>query len=198
MNALCPSSYVVAAIFYKSVRYLEPVYMGPKMSDVIESDAMHHPSHTIKKPSDAPEGTRLCKKCAEFLPLERFYPNRTTFECKSHIREHTVLRKKMAMSNPFTKVVINLLDILRSDGKRVFNRDTVGINQADIVELFRTKGVTPTNEWRVVPIHPDETWGAHNIDIVSKHVRTILVSTMSKKCNYESGRYVKTFIALNT
>jgi hypothetical protein len=199
MNALCPSSYVAAAIFYKSVRYLEPVYMGPKMSDVIESDAMKKPSHTIKKPSDAPEGMKLCRKCAEFLPLEQFYATQNSiFECKTHLRERNACRRKVIMSNPLTKVVLNLWDIFRTDGKKIFHQETLGVNEKDVRDLFLSKGITPTSEWRVVPIYPDETWGVNNIDVVSKQIRKILMATMSTNGRDDEKRYVKTYIALKT
>jgi hypothetical protein len=142
------------------------------------------------------EGTKFCKTCGAFLPLEQFYPSVKAYQCKTHIRSQLSKWKKDAMANPLTKVLINLCDIFRSDGRRVFHRNTVGINHSDLDELFKSKGIEPTNEWRIVPIDPYAAWGLDNINIVSKNVRKVLVSVV-KKYTQDSGKYVQVYTSFN-
>jgi hypothetical protein len=153
-------------------------------------------SETQKRKLQGPDGTRFCKTCAGFLPLEQFYPSAKAYQCKTHIRAQLAKWKKDAMANPSTKVLINLCDIFRSDGRRVFNRNTVGINHSDLDELFKSKGVKPTNEWRIMPIDPYVAWDLDNITIVSKKVRKVLVSVV-KKYTQDSGKYVQVYTSLN-
>jgi hypothetical protein len=152
----------------------------------------------MKKPADAPEGTRLCKKCAEFLPMHHFRTKILGYECRMHMSLRFTAQRKRAMLNPIDKVAINLLSIFRMDGVRVFHLEDTNtrVNQLDILKLFETKCIKPTNQWRIVPIRPDETWGVDNVDIVSKRIRKVLIATIPKTGRDETQLYAKTFSML--
>jgi hypothetical protein len=151
----------------------------------------------MKKPTDAPEGMRLCKKCAEFLSMDQFYASQNTlYECKTHIREKSAQSRLKVQSNPCDKIVLGVWDRFRADGRKIFQQHSFRVSTRNIRDLFLSKGITPTDEWRVVPIYPDETWEMGNMDIVSKKTRRILVTTISKNGRDEDQRYVKTYAAL--
>jgi hypothetical protein len=166
-------------------------------------DTMKKPADahdTTKKPTDAPEGMRLCKKCAEFIPLDRFCTNPTAYRCKMHASLDFSLYRQKIMSNPTNKIALRLLSMFRMDRVRIFSKESTPageVNPGDILKLFETKRIQPSDQWRIVPIRPDDDWGVDNVDIVSKRVRKVLVATISKTSVDETQLYAKTFAMLS-
>jgi hypothetical protein len=150
----------------------------------------------ISKSPPAPEGMRYCNKCAGFSPIDKFYAKHSSFECKMHhIERRGEYKLKCKLDIP-RQTVVNILNVFRMDGTRVFHRNKIGFTQKDIQKLFETRGVVVSDDWRLVPIDPDGAWCVENIYIVSKRVRRALMTIISSDCTDKRNKYVKNFMAL--
>jgi hypothetical protein len=151
-----------------------------------------------KSQKDTPEGLRLCKKCDAFLTMDKFCKNTLGYECKHHNVERVALFRKDPTRDPMKKMVELIWNVLHMDAKKVFRKKTVGVTQMDIEKLFILRGIRPTRDLRIVPNDPAEKWGVENIDIVTKSVRKVLVSTFSEPGSGASQKYVRILNVLRT
>jgi hypothetical protein len=151
-----------------------------------------------KSQKDTPEGLRLCKKCDAFLTMDKFCKNTLGYECRHHNVERVLMRRNDPQRDPTKKMVEMIWNVLLIDAKKVFRKDTVGVTQMEIERFFVLQGIKPTGNLRVMPNDPAEKWGVENINIVTKRVRKVLLSTFSEPGSDTSLKYVRILHVLRT
>jgi hypothetical protein len=168
------------------------------MCEQASTEIMPELASTPKSQKDAPAGTRLCKKCDAFLTMDKFCKNAACYECKHHTVERVLMHRNDPKRDPMKKMIEMIWNILHKDAMKVFHKETVGVTQMEIERFFVLQGIKPTGNLRIMPSDPDEKWGVENINIVTKSIRKVLVSTFSEPGSGTSQKYVRILNVLKT
>ena len=133
----------------------------------------------ILKKSEQTAGTRYCKMCDDYLPLDMFNLERKRFLCITHL-------KRANIDQLYGTIEQKAMNGFRSRSYHdlfIFGQEKLNISKQDIMELWTDEQIKNYKQWRLVPKKPDEMLTRNNAVFVKKEQRRYLISNWKFKKN---------------
>ena len=114
-----------------------------------------------------------CKKCDDFLPLDKFKQRKDTKLCYTHLKERDRLNKRRnqairALNSYRTKAYADML---------TFGMKRININGRDILTILSQDQISNFTNWSMVPRRPDQEITQGNVVMITSAQRRYLVAT---------------------
>ena len=133
--------------------------------------------------ANAPPGTRFCRFCDDFIPLDRFYTQVKRYVCRKHHMEQVwAAEDRRVAADPtvgFSNEAWIELTLVRS----LFGYDSVNFSCGDMRMLIIHAGVPWGLHPRVLPIDPSLPMRPRNVAVVTQMTFSMLLEVYQHTCS---------------
>jgi hypothetical protein len=137
---------------------------------------MTQTSHQRSIP-DHPSGSSWCKKCENFLSLDRFPGRKRQHECRLHRKPKIMIERQKMFKDPSRLGLWRMWHYIYLDSKTVFGHEKLGIFQEHIKKNCLKNSIKPSVESRILPTDPRSPITEDNISLVDRIGRMVLTNT---------------------
>ena len=132
---------------------------------------------------NAPPGTRFCRFCDDFIPLDRFYTQVTRYVCRKHHMEQVWAAEDRRVAADPTIAISNEAWIDLTLARALFGYECVNFSCGDMRMLMIHSGVPWGIQPRAMPIDPSLPMRPRNVAIVSQMTFSMLLELYQHTCS---------------
>ena len=138
-------------------------------------------THAIQ--SSAPPGTRYCRMCEAFMPLDAFYSHIRRYVCRVHHAERVHYKgKQPVLRDDATQRALEAWDALASV-RPLLGYTHVNFDHQDIRSLLLHCGLPISMRIRLIPIDPSLPLRPRNVAFVSRESFDLIMRTYEQMCS---------------